>query len=128
MSARPPLPEGLVAFVKREAQLLGLTPFFGERIYGALDDYQNFSKKTIVEKILRELPDRRRIAEELVRVEVRPAVIAVSVLKVPTEHEHLGVAELLKRVRADFFQSSHCFLSRGAPPPRPATPRSRSAR
>jgi len=41
-----------VAYVKREAELLGLTPFFGEHIYGALDDYQNFSKKMIVEKII----------------------------------------------------------------------------
>src|SRR5437588_3030684 len=30
-------------FVCHEAGLLGLTPFFGDRIYGALDDYQNFS-------------------------------------------------------------------------------------
>jgi phosphoglycolate phosphatase len=43
-----------VAFVKREAELLGLTPFFGEHIYGALDDYQNFSKKMIIERILKE--------------------------------------------------------------------------
>ncbi|MBI1832943.1 MAG: HAD family hydrolase [Planctomycetes bacterium] len=43
-----------VAFVKREADLLGLTPFFGSHIYGALDDYQNFSKKMIVERIIKE--------------------------------------------------------------------------
>ena len=43
-----------VAFVKHEADLLGLTKFFGGNIYGALDDYQNFSKKMIVERILRE--------------------------------------------------------------------------
>jgi phosphoglycolate phosphatase-like HAD superfamily hydrolase len=41
-------------FVRREAELLGLTPYFGEHIYGALDDYWNFSKKLIIEKILRE--------------------------------------------------------------------------
>jgi beta-phosphoglucomutase-like phosphatase (HAD superfamily) len=41
-----------VAFVRNEARLLGLTEFFGTHIYGALDDYQNFSKKMIVEKIL----------------------------------------------------------------------------
>ena len=34
--------------------MLGLTAFFGPHIYGALDDYQNFSKKMIVERILRE--------------------------------------------------------------------------
>jgi phosphoglycolate phosphatase len=41
-------------FVRREAELLGVAPYFGPRIYGALDDYQNFSKKMIVERILRE--------------------------------------------------------------------------
>jgi hypothetical protein len=40
--------------VKREAELLGLTQYFGERIYGALDDYQNFSKKMIIDRLLGE--------------------------------------------------------------------------
>lgn len=43
-----------VAFVKREAELLGVSRFFGDHIYGALDDYQNFSKKMIIERILKE--------------------------------------------------------------------------
>jgi phosphoglycolate phosphatase len=43
-----------VAFVRREAELLGLTRYFGQHIYGALDDYQNFSKKMVVERIVRE--------------------------------------------------------------------------
>lgn len=43
-----------IAFVQREAELLGLTRYFGPHIYGALDDYQNFSKKMIVERILKE--------------------------------------------------------------------------
>ncbi len=41
-------------YVREEAQLLNLTRFFGLRIYGALDDYQNFSKKLVIERILRE--------------------------------------------------------------------------
>jgi phosphoglycolate phosphatase-like HAD superfamily hydrolase len=41
-----------LAFVRREAELLGLTEFFGPHIYGALDDYQSFSKKMIIEQIL----------------------------------------------------------------------------
>jgi len=41
-------------YVREEAQLLGVAEFFGEHIYGALDDYQNFSKQKIIEKILRE--------------------------------------------------------------------------
>jgi len=43
-----------LGFVRREAQLLGLTPYFGDRIYGALDDYQNFSKKMVIERIIAE--------------------------------------------------------------------------
>jgi len=41
-------------FVEREAELLGLTPYFGRRIYGAQDDYKTFSKKMVIERIVRE--------------------------------------------------------------------------
>jgi phosphoglycolate phosphatase-like HAD superfamily hydrolase len=41
-------------FVKQEAELLGLVPYFGPRIYGAQDDYKTFSKKMVIERILRE--------------------------------------------------------------------------
>jgi phosphoglycolate phosphatase-like HAD superfamily hydrolase len=41
-------------FVRHEAELLGLTSFFGQHIYGALDDYRNFSKQMVIERILRE--------------------------------------------------------------------------
>ena len=37
-----------------EAKLSGLTRFFGRHIYGALDDYKRFSKKIVIERILRE--------------------------------------------------------------------------
>jgi phosphoglycolate phosphatase len=41
-------------YVRHEAELLGLTPYFGEHIYGALDEYKQFSKKMIIERILQE--------------------------------------------------------------------------
>jgi len=41
-------------FVKQEAELLDLTPFFGRHIYGALDDYKQLSKKMVIERILTE--------------------------------------------------------------------------
>jgi phosphoglycolate phosphatase-like HAD superfamily hydrolase len=41
-------------FVRQEAELLGLAPYFGDHIYGALDDYKSFSKQLIIEHILRE--------------------------------------------------------------------------
>lgn len=47
-------------FVKTEAELLDLTRYFGEHIYGAKDDYKTFSKKMAIERILRE----NRIAGE----------------------------------------------------------------
>ena len=34
--------------------MLGMAGYFGEHIYGALDDYQSFSKQMIIEKILRD--------------------------------------------------------------------------
>lgn len=43
-----------VAFVRREVELLGLTKYFGPHIYGALDDYQNFSKKMVIERLMKE--------------------------------------------------------------------------
>ena len=39
-------------YVREEAGLLGVTDFFAGGIYGALDDYQNFSKAMIIEDIL----------------------------------------------------------------------------
>jgi phosphoglycolate phosphatase-like HAD superfamily hydrolase len=41
-------------YVRREAQLLHIAGYFGNHIYGALDDYQKFSKKMVIEGILRE--------------------------------------------------------------------------
>jgi phosphoglycolate phosphatase-like HAD superfamily hydrolase len=41
-------------FVRREAELLGLTGYFGPHIYGAQDDYKSFSKKMVIERIVRE--------------------------------------------------------------------------
>ena len=38
--------------VKREAELLDVTRYFGPNIYGALDDYKNFSKKMVIDRIL----------------------------------------------------------------------------
>jgi len=40
--------------VKQEAGLLDITDYFGSNIYGALDDYKQFSKKMIIDRILNE--------------------------------------------------------------------------
>jgi phosphoglycolate phosphatase-like HAD superfamily hydrolase len=41
-------------YVLEEADLLGLTPYFGRHIYGALDDFKSFSKQMVIERILRD--------------------------------------------------------------------------
>jgi len=40
--------------VKTEAELLDLPRYFDRHIYGALDDYKKFSKKMVIERLLRE--------------------------------------------------------------------------
>ena len=41
-------------FVREEADLLGLTPYFGERLYGAVDDYLSYSKAQVIQRIFEE--------------------------------------------------------------------------
>jgi phosphoglycolate phosphatase-like HAD superfamily hydrolase len=41
-------------YVREEAALLGLPPYFGPHVYGALDEHQNFSKRMVIERILRD--------------------------------------------------------------------------
>jgi phosphoglycolate phosphatase-like HAD superfamily hydrolase len=43
-----------LVYVQQEAEALGVAEFFGEHIYGALDDYQNFSKKMIIDRIIQQ--------------------------------------------------------------------------
>lgn len=38
--------------MKRETELLGLTPYFNGRVYGALDDYKSFSKAILIQRII----------------------------------------------------------------------------
>jgi phosphoglycolate phosphatase-like HAD superfamily hydrolase len=51
-------------FVKQEADLLDITRYFGPHVYGALDDYKKFSKKMVIERILREnkIPGHRLLS------------------------------------------------------------------
>jgi phosphoglycolate phosphatase len=39
-------------FMKEEARLLGVTPYFDGGVYGALDDYKSFSKAILIQRIL----------------------------------------------------------------------------
>ena len=44
-----------LVFVQNEVRALGLDRFFGQHIYGAIDDYQNFSKKMVIERLVDQL-------------------------------------------------------------------------
>jgi beta-phosphoglucomutase-like phosphatase (HAD superfamily) len=98
-----------VPCVRREAELLKLTRFFGDRIYGALDDYKSFSKKLVIERILR---DRGLRGEELlgfgdgfVEIEEIKSVGGVAVAVASDEVKRRGVdawkRERLIRAGAD---------------------------
>ncbi len=43
-----------IAYVRDEAGALGLTPYFAGGIYGALDNWEQFSKAMLVQQIIRE--------------------------------------------------------------------------
>lgn len=43
-----------IAYVRDEVSVLGLDQFFGDHIYGAIDDYKNFSKAMIIERMIRD--------------------------------------------------------------------------
>lgn len=44
-----------LVFVLNEVRALALDRFFGPHIYGAIDDYQNFSKKMVIERLVGQL-------------------------------------------------------------------------
>ena len=39
-------------YVREEVELLGLTPYFQQHVYGAVDDYRAFSKAQVIQRIL----------------------------------------------------------------------------
>jgi len=43
-----------VGYVRNEVRALGLDGFFGAHVYGALEDWQSYSKAMVIERILRE--------------------------------------------------------------------------
>lgn len=39
-------------YMRREAELLGVTPYFDGGVYGSLDDYKSFSKAILIQRII----------------------------------------------------------------------------
>jgi phosphoglycolate phosphatase len=90
------------SYVLEEAQALGLTPYFGDHIYGALDDYQNFSKRMVIERILRENhlvgPELVAFGDGFVEIEDTKAAGGIAVGVASNEATRQGI-DVWKRQR-----------------------------
>jgi phosphoglycolate phosphatase len=89
-------------FVKREADLLGLTRYFDGGVFGALDDYKSFSKKLVIDRIIREhhLSGRELlgVGDGFVEIENTRQVGGVA-LGVPVKEDEPTVVDAWKRRR-----------------------------
>jgi phosphoglycolate phosphatase-like HAD superfamily hydrolase len=92
-----------VAYVREEADLLGLTRFFGRHVYGALDDFRSFSKQMVIERILREnsVPGDRLLGfgDGYVEIENTKAAGGTAIAVASDEAGRSGRADAWKRER-----------------------------
>jgi phosphoglycolate phosphatase-like HAD superfamily hydrolase len=83
-------------YVLDEAAALELSPYFAS-IYGALDDYQNYSKKMVIERILDENhlsgPEFVTFGDGYVEIEDTKAVGGIAVGVASDEANHQGINE-----------------------------------
>jgi phosphoglycolate phosphatase-like HAD superfamily hydrolase len=91
-------------FVKSEAALLDVTRYFGDHVYGALDNYQDFSKKMVIDRILQEnaIPGQQLLAfgDGYVELENTKGVGGLAVAVASDEaHNGSGRVEPWKRQR-----------------------------
>jgi len=82
-------------YVLDEAGVLGLPVYFGDYIYGALDDYKNFSKRMVIERILRENglagPELVAFGDGFVEIEDSKAVGGIAVGVASNEAARQGI-------------------------------------
>ena len=78
-----------------EAEALGLTPYFGDRIYGALDDYWRFSKRMLIERIRSENglagPELLTFGDGFVEIEDTKAAGGIAVGVASDEAKRRGI-------------------------------------
>jgi len=90
-------------YVLEEAGLLGLDHFFEDRIYGAVDRYQTFSKKQVIERILLEnrVPGNRLvgIGDGYVEIENVKTAGGIAVAVASDEAGRSGLPDPWKRRR-----------------------------
>ena len=84
-------------YVLSEAQALQMDRFFGPRIYGALDNYKDFSKKMVIDRILRENdlhgPEFCAFGDGYVEIEDAKSVGGIAIGVATEEEKREGVNE-----------------------------------
>jgi phosphoglycolate phosphatase-like HAD superfamily hydrolase len=81
-------------YVFHEAELLGITDYFSG-IYGALDDYENFSKRMVIQKIIRDNhlsgPELIAFGDGFVEIEDTKAAGGIAIGLATNESERSGI-------------------------------------
>jgi phosphoglycolate phosphatase len=90
-----------LTYVRAEVEVLGLANYFGEHVYGALDDYKKFSKAMIIERIIREtgVPGRQILGfgDGFVEIEEVKKVGGLAVGVASNEETRCGVNDWKRR-------------------------------
>jgi hypothetical protein len=60
-----------------------------------------------VDEVLSESPDRGRMPEQLVRVQVHTSVVSVAVVEVPVDHQDFELLQVFQRTLATLGSSIH---------------------
>ncbi len=95
-----------VEFVKNEAELLGVAPYFDGGIFGALREYEKFSKAMVIQKIITDFELRGNelliIGDGYVEIENAKAVgaIAVGVASVEANRYNMNADKRERLIRA----------------------------
>jgi beta-phosphoglucomutase-like phosphatase (HAD superfamily) len=88
-------------YVRDEVNVLGLTDYFGQHIYGALDDYKKFSKGMIIQQIIREtgVPGRQILGfgDGFVEIEELKKVGGLAVGVASNEETRSGINDWKRR-------------------------------
>src|SRR5439155_15226330 len=74
--------------------------------FGARQDV----RREDIDQILREAPDRGRVAKQLMRIEVYAAVIPIAVIEMSVEQEHSGVTKIREGLLTNGCRSIHIDL------------------
>jgi phosphoglycolate phosphatase len=112
-----------IGYVRSELEVLELSEFFGEHVYGALDDYKKFSKAMIIQRMIQDMriPGNQLIGfgDGFVEIEEVRKVGGVAIGVASNEVERRGInawkRERLIRAGADIiigdYRSSDALLS-----------------